>query len=70
MVSNPVGPGTKTLGVNVSKDMAKTLKEWADREDMSVSLLIKSILTHAINNEWRVRIVVEPGESTSGSKKR
>jgi hypothetical protein len=68
MVSNPVGPGTKTLGVNVSKDMAKTLKEWADKEDMSVSLLIKSILTHAINNDWRVKIVVEPGANNRRNK--
>ncbi len=69
MVSNPIGPGTKTLGVNVSKEMARTLKEWADKEDMSVSLLIKSILNHAVSHEWRVRIVVEPTSSAANKKR-
>lgn len=59
MAGNPIGPGTKTLGVNMPKEMAEHLKQWAEREGMSVSQLIKHVLGYAIENDWEVKVVVK-----------
>lgn len=47
MGTNPVGKGTKTIGINMSGEMAQELIERADSMHLSVSKYCKIIL-----QEW------------------
>ena len=58
MATNPVGPGTRNVAVNMPEEMADNLKDWAKRTGMTVSQLIRHIIDHAIRNEWEVEVVV------------
>jgi len=47
MATNPIGKGTKTIGINMSADMADELIERAESMHLSVSKYCKIIL-----QEW------------------
>lgn len=59
MATNPVGPGTKNVAVNMPQEMADRLKKWADREGINVSILVRGIIRHAMENKWEVKVVVK-----------
>jgi hypothetical protein len=47
MATNPIGKNTKTIGINMQKDMADELEERAESMHLSTSKYCKVILT-----EW------------------
>lgn len=47
MATNPIGTGTKTIGINMSADMGEKLSNRAESMHLSVSKYCKIIL-----NEW------------------
>lgn len=47
MVTNPIGKGTKTIGINMSKAMAEDLEKRADSMNISKSKYCKIVL-----GEW------------------
>ena len=50
MATNPIGKGTKTIGINMSKAMAKDLEKRAKSMHISVSKYSKLILQQWIDS--------------------
>jgi hypothetical protein len=50
MATNPIGKNTKTIGLNMSKDMAKTLESRAASMHISTSSYCKIILQQWIDS--------------------
>lgn len=50
MATNPIGKGTKTIGINMSKKMAEDLEKRADSMHISKSKYCKIILQQWIDS--------------------
>lgn len=51
MATNPIGKGTKTIGINMSKDMATQLEKRALSMHLSVSNYCKIILRQWLDSD-------------------
>lgn len=56
MATNPVGKGTKTMGINMNKKMAEELTARADSMHLSVSKYCKIILQEWIDSGEKVTL--------------
>ncbi|MDF7806833.1 hypothetical protein P4E94_05230 [Pontiellaceae bacterium B12219] len=56
MASNPVGKGTKIVGINLSAEMAEELTKRADSMHLSVSRYCKIILQQWIDSGKKLNL--------------
>ena len=50
MATNPIGKNTKTIGINMTKDIADELEQRANSMHLSTSKYCKVILTQWLNS--------------------
>ena len=60
MATNPIGPNTKNLNVNMPIELRKKLDELASRSGMKLSAYVRSILDKAAQNGTVYRIAEVP----------
>lgn len=56
MSTNPIGEGTKTIGINMSAEMAKELTDRAESMHLSVSKYCKIILQQWIDSGKKLNL--------------
>ena len=56
MTTNPIGKGTKTIGINMSGKMAKELESRAESMHLSVSKYCKIILQQWIDSGKKLNL--------------
>jgi len=56
MSTNPIGKGTKTIGINMSKEMADELERRADTMHLSVSKYSKIILGQWLESGKKLKL--------------
>jgi len=56
MSTNPVGKGTKTIGINMSKDMADELEKRSDSMKISKSKYCKIILSDWLKSGKKLKL--------------
>ena len=56
MATNPIGKGTKTIGVNMHADMANELERRAESMGISTALYFKIILRRYIESGQKLSI--------------
>ena len=56
MTTNPIGKGTKTIGINMSKEMAENLEARADSMHISKSKYCKIILQQWLDSDNRLTL--------------
>jgi cyclopropane fatty-acyl-phospholipid synthase-like methyltransferase len=56
MATNPIGNGTKTIGINMSAEMAKELTKRADSMHLSVSKYCKIILQQWLDSGEKLNL--------------
>lgn len=56
MAGNPVGKGTKTIGINMSQKMADELEKRATSMHLSTSKYCKVILTEWMNSGEKLKL--------------
>lgn len=56
MASNPVGKGTKTIGINMSQKMADDLEKRASSMHLSTSKYCKVILSEWMNSGKKLKL--------------
>jgi hypothetical protein len=56
MATNPIGKNTKTIGINMSDEMAKELTERADSMHLSVSKYCKIILRQWLDSGQKLNL--------------
>jgi hypothetical protein len=56
MATNPIGPNTKTIGINMKQDMADELEKRANSMHLSTSKYCKLILTDWIKSKKKLKL--------------
>jgi cyclopropane fatty-acyl-phospholipid synthase-like methyltransferase len=56
MTTNPIGKGTKTIGINMSKDMADEIEKRASSMHLSASKYAKLILLDWLESDKKLTL--------------